>query len=153
MVYENLSELGGITYTPEETAYAQQIIESFEYASNVSLETAKNVAPFKVIRKGNRGSTDVGDVSWTVPTAGLRTATWVPGTSAHTWQAVAAGGTSIGKKGMILASKAIALSAIDLFSSPETLKKAKEELLHLRGKDFTYEALLGDREPPLDYRK
>ena len=153
VVYENLSELGGITYTPEETAYAQQIIESFEYASNVSLETAKNVAPFKVIRKGNRGSTDVGDVSWTVPTAGLRTATWVPGTSAHTWQAVAAGGTSIGKKGMILASKAIALSAIDLFSSPETLKKAKEELLHLRGKDFTYEALLGDREPPLDYRK
>ena len=153
IVYENLSTLGGVTYTEEETAYAQKIINSFEYASNVSLETAKNVAPFKVIRKGNRGSTDVGDVSWTVPTAGLRTATWVPGTSAHTWQAVAAGGTTIGKKGMILASKAIALSAVDLFSNPETLAKAKDELIQQRGKDFKYEALLGERSPPLDYRR
>jgi len=153
VVYENLSELGGFTYTADEAAYAEKIIESFEYASNVSLETTKNVAPFKVIRKGARGSTDVGDVSWAVPTAGLSTATWVPGTSAHTWQAVAAGGTSIGKKGMLLASKAIALSALDLFLSPETLAKAKEELMQQRGKDFEYEALLGEREPPLDYRK
>jgi len=77
----------------------------------------------------------------------------VPGTSAHTWQAVAAGGTTIGQKGMILAAKTLAMSAMDLFQSPETLAKAKEELLKQRGKDFIYEALLGDREPPLDYRK
>jgi len=88
-----------------------------------------------------------------VPTAGLRTATWVPGTSAHTWQAVAAGGTTIGKKGMILAAKTLALSAIDLFTNPEALSKAHDELLQQRGKDFKYEALLGDRKPPLDYRK
>ncbi|MEO0903001.1 MAG: amidohydrolase, partial [Bacteroidota bacterium] len=84
VVHNNLSQLGGIEYTSEETEYANKIIESFEYASNVSLRLAKNIAPFKVIRQGRGGSTDVGDVSWTVPTAGLRTATWVPGTSAHT---------------------------------------------------------------------
>ena len=153
IVHSNMSELGGFTYTEEEAAYAQQIIESFEYADNVSIETVKNVAPFKVIRKGQSGSTDVGDVSWTVPTAGMRTATWVPGTSAHTWQAVAAGGTTIGKKGMILAAKTIALSAMDLFTSPKALMRAKQELLNQRGANFTYEALLGDRKPPLDYRK
>ena len=54
------------------------------------------------------GSTDVGDVSWTVPTAGFSTATWVPGTPAHSWQAVAAGGTSIGMKGMQNAAKVLA---------------------------------------------
>ena len=153
IVHDNLSLLGGIEYTEEEEAFANKIIESFEYASNVSLNVASNVAPFRVVRKGQGGSTDVGDVSWAVPTAGLRTATWVPGTSAHTWQAVAAGGTSIGKKGMILASKTLALSAVDFFKNPEKLKKAKEELDKLKGEDFIYESLLGDREPPLDYRK
>ena len=153
VMYENLSTLGGISYTKEETIYANKIIESFEFADNVSLNLAENVAPFKVVRRGAGGSTDVGDVSWAVPTAGLVTATWVPGTSAHSWQAVAAGGTSIGKKGMILAAKSIALSAVDLYTDPSIMTKAKAELDQLKGKDFKYESLLGDREPPLDYRK
>ena len=59
-------------------------------------------------------STDVGDVSWSVPTAGFGTATWVPGTPAHSWQAVAAGGMSIGHKGMLLAAKTLADTAAEL---------------------------------------
>lgn len=97
-------------------------------------------------------STDVGDVNWTVPTTGLRTATWVPGTSPHSWQAVAAGGTSIGIKGMMVAAKTLTLTGIDLFNNPELCAKAKAELNKRRGKDFKYEALFGDRKPPLDYR-
>ena len=50
-------------------------------------------------------STDVGDISWVCPTTGMRAATWVPGTVAHSWQAVVAGGTSIGHKGMMVAAK------------------------------------------------
>jgi aminobenzoyl-glutamate utilization protein B len=98
------------------------------------------------------GSTDVGDVSWNVPTVGFRTATWVPGTPAHSWQAVAAGGTSIGHKGMGLAAKLIARTAQDLIENPELIDEARIELEEKRGADFEYEALLGDREPPLDYR-
>ncbi len=152
VVHDNLKIVGGVKYNAEETAYAKKIVESFEYADNVSLELSESIPPFRVIRKGQGGSTDVGDVSWAVPTAGLRTATWVPGTSAHTWQAVAAGGTTIGKKGMIVAAKTLTLSAMDYFTNPELLAKAKEELLKLRGPNYKYESLLGDREPPLDYR-
>jgi len=83
----------------------------------------------------------------------MRAATWVPGTSAHTWQAVAAGGTSIGVKGMMVASKTLALTAIDIFQNPEVCDEAKKELMRRRGDDFKYDPLLGDREPPLDYRK
>lgn len=79
--------------------------------------------------------------------------TWAPGTSAHSWQAVAAGGTSIGRKGMLVAAKTLALTAIDIFQNPEITAKAREELEKIRGKDFVYQSLLGDREPPLDYRK
>jgi aminobenzoyl-glutamate utilization protein B len=98
------------------------------------------------------GSTDVGDVSWAVPTMGFTAATWVPGTPAHSWQAVAAGGTSIGTKGMQIAAKTLALSAVDLFTHAELLTEVKHEFLAKRGSDFTYKALLGTRKPALNYR-
>lgn len=153
VVHSNLSQIGGVSYTAEETEFANKIVESFEYASNVTLDLSERVSPFQVIRRGRGGSTDVGDVSWTVPTAGLRTATWVPGTSAHTWQAVAAGGTTIGQKGMMVAAKTLTLTAMDYFSDTALLQKAKEELIKLKGPNYKYESLIGDREPPLDYRK
>jgi aminobenzoyl-glutamate utilization protein B len=97
-------------------------------------------------------STDVGDVSWVVPTVQVYTATWVPGTAAHSWQATAAGGTSIGTKGMLVAAKSMALAAAELFTSPSIVAAAKAELAAKRGPGFTYETVLGDRKPPLDYR-
>jgi len=95
----------------------------------------------------------VGDVSWVVPTAGARIATWVPRTAGHSWQAVAAGGTSIGLKGTKLAAEVLADTAIALYQAPETIAQAKAERLQRVGKDFDYIPLLGDRFPPLDYRK
>ncbi len=89
----------------------------------------------------------------TVPTGGLRTATWVPGTSAHSWQAVAAGGMTIGHKGANLAARVLAMTAIDLYTNEELRNEAKAEFDKRRGKNFHYEPLLGDRKPPLDYRK
>jgi aminobenzoyl-glutamate utilization protein B len=97
-------------------------------------------------------STDLGDVSWNVPTTEITTATWVPGTSAHTWQATACGGMSIGIQGMMLAAKAMALTGVDLFTDPAHIQKARDEFNGRRG-DFTYKPIIGDRKPPLDYRK
>jgi aminobenzoyl-glutamate utilization protein B len=75
----------------------------------------------------------------------------VPGTSAHSWQAIAAGGTDIGIKGMMVAAKTIAYTAIDLFTNAELIKKAKEEFKTSKG-SYQYKALLGDRKPALNYR-
>jgi aminobenzoyl-glutamate utilization protein B len=97
-------------------------------------------------------SSDAGDVSWMVPTSTLSAATWVPGTAAHSWQAVAAGGTSIGEKGMMVAAKTLAFSAIDLFTDASKLAEVRAEFAERRGDDFEYRPLLGDRDPPLDYR-
>jgi aminobenzoyl-glutamate utilization protein B len=95
----------------------------------------------------------VGDVSWVVPTIGFRTATWVPGTPSHSWQAVAAGGMTIGLKGMENASKILALTAADLFSQPELIARARAEFEQRRGAEFKYRSAVGDRAPPLDYRR
>jgi aminobenzoyl-glutamate utilization protein B len=77
----------------------------------------------------------------------------VPGTSAHSWQATAAGGMTIGYKGMNVASQTLALAGRELFASPAILAKARAEFDERRGADFQYRALLGDRPPALDYRK
>ena len=78
-------------------------------------------------RRGG-GSTDVADVSWVVPTVGISAATWVPGTPAHSWQAIAAGGMSIGEKGMVVAAKTLAMTAVDLFTDAALLEAAKERV-------------------------
>lgn len=82
----------------------------------------------------------------------MSAATWVPGTPAHSWQAVAAGGTSIGTKGMMIAAKTLTATAIDLFSNNKLISEATREFILKRGKDFQYEPLLGNRKPALNYR-
>lgn len=153
IMHKNLEKIGGITYDEEDRKFAQEIIKTFPAGVQVNLEDAAKIAPFVVSEKGAGGSTDVGDVSWLVPTVGLGTATWVPGTSAHTWQAVAAGGTAIGQKGMMVAAKTLTLTAMDIFKNPSVTQTALTELNRRRGADFKYDALIGDRKAPLDYRK
>ncbi len=150
LVDKNLRLVGGMKYTPEEMAFARAIHATLG-ATERGLGSEEEIMPYQLWH--GKGSTDVGDVSWTVPTAGLVTATWVPGTAAHSWQATAAGGTSIGEKGMLMAAKTLAMSAVDLFEDPPLLEKAREEFEDKRGPDFHYRPLLGDRKPPLDYRK
>jgi aminobenzoyl-glutamate utilization protein B len=149
----NLRQVGGYLYTDQEKEFALTIQQSFKGAVP-KIESTNEIIPFQIVDKGGlNGSTDVADISWVVPTAGLSTATWVPGTAAHSWQAVAAGGTSIGSKGMMMAAKTIALTAIDLYDSPATIEEAWKELKNKTGDAFKYEALIGDRKPALDYRK
>ncbi len=150
IVHKNLEEIGGVTYNKEEIEYAIEIYETFFEPDN-EIGTQESIRPFKTSH--SYGSTDVGDVSWNVPTAGLRTATWVPGTAAHSWQAVAIGRTSIGLKGAEVAAKVLAKTAEDIFLNQNIITKAKNEHDQRIGSDFNYIPLLGDREPPLDYRK
>ena len=145
-----LRSLGGVEYTDEERAWAAEISKSLGAGAR-PLESAAQVDPYG--KSLGYGSTDVGDVSYATPTVGLGTATWVPGTSAHTWQAVAASGHSIGHKGTQLAAKAMTLMAVELFTNPQLRADAKAEFDTARGPNYTYKSLLGDRKPPLDYRK
>jgi aminobenzoyl-glutamate utilization protein B len=152
LVDTNLRAVGGYTLTPEEKVFAEKIQKTFT-TKVPALTSTNSVGDFKVDSGSGFGSTDVGDVSWVVPTAGLSTATWVPGTAAHSWQAVAAGGTSIGNKGMMMAAKTLALSMMDVFSNPTIVDSAWKEFRLKTGVDFKYESLIGTRPPALDYRK
>ena len=149
VMHKQLVNRGGVTYDKEENEFAEKIYKTL-LNPVASIGDQEKILPYKTIH--GYGSTDVGDISWLVPTAGARIASWVPGTPAHSWQAVASGGTSIGLKGEKLAVQVLSDTAIQIYLNPSIVKRAKKELSDRVGEDFIYFPLLGDRDPPLDYR-
>ena len=145
----NLERVGGVRYTPEEQAFAERIHATLSAGAD-PLGSQERVMPLGTA--AGTASTDLGDVSWNVPTIEIETASWVPGTPAHSWQAVAGGGTGIGTKGMMAAAKALALTGADLFTDPRHLDAARSDFERRRA-GVTYTPRIGDRQPALDYRK
>jgi aminobenzoyl-glutamate utilization protein B len=146
---KNLEQLNGLKYTAEEVEFAlklQATLPSPKPLDSVQLVTSQ-------AGEIGKGSTDVGDVSWVVPTGGFNVACWVPGTPGHSWQAVACGGTTIARQGMILAARVLALSGRDIMVSPEVLAAAAEEFSRRRGPNGYRPLIAPDQQPPLDYRK
>lgn len=150
IMHDNLKMVGGVNYSPDERKFAEEIMTTFN-ATGLKPEMAAEVQPFVVTEIAGNYSTDAGDVSWITPLVSMSSATWPPGTPGHSWQAVAAGGTSMGVKGMMVSAKTMAMTVIDIFKDPSIVDKAKVELKERRGDDFVYEPMIGDRAPALDY--
>src|SRR5205085_11124841 len=94
------------------------------------------------------GSTEVGDVSWHVPTSGLTTACFAAGSPGHSWQNVAAVGSPIGHKGLLVAAKVLALSALDLLQNPKELEEAKKDFQErMKDRKYTTRIPKGQKAP------
>jgi aminobenzoyl-glutamate utilization protein B len=150
VLQDNMELLGNLTYTPEETAFAYGIQEA---TGKDKIGIDGSVQPFLDTREHpGGGSTDVGDVSWLVPEIRLGVTTAPVGTPWHSWAVVACGGMSIGHKGMNYAAKALALTAFDLYKSPEKVKEIQAEFKERRG-DGEYKAILPEAGPPIPGKK
>jgi aminobenzoyl-glutamate utilization protein B len=150
LVDRNLHLVGGVTYTREEEAFAERIRKTLPVEGARPLGSQEGIqAPLDGYFSA---SSDVGDVSWVVPTAALDTATWVPGIPAHSWQSTACSGMSIGRKGMLVAAKTLALTAMDLFTDPAELRAARASFEQRRSGHEYQSRLPADHKPPLNYR-
>ncbi|HEY7290477.1 MAG TPA: amidohydrolase [Vicinamibacterales bacterium] len=152
IVERNLERVGGFTYTAEEQKFAEELRKTLTEAPAIEIGSQEKIQPMRIGTVGS-ASTDLADVSWNVPTAQVVAATFVPGVPAHSWQATACAGGSIGVKGMMVAAKTMALTTVDLFDDPTNIQKARAEFDRKRGPDFVYKTRLADRKPALDYRK
>ncbi len=147
-LYKNFSSIELPKYTAEELAFAEKLHSTYPveelpgFASSFNNEIAEYVSektdggkkaqndflmPYLHVSAHLEGSTDVGDVSWLTPTAQINTATWTSSIPCHSWQVVALGKSSIAKKGMALAAKVIAATAVDLFEDGSLLAAARAE--------------------------
>ncbi|WP_298320339.1 amidohydrolase [uncultured Aquimarina sp.] len=146
LMQNNLELLGPITYTDEEIAFGKKIQEITK-KEQVGMDSAINPLEETKEHPGG-GSTDVGDVSWNVPNINLGVTTAPKDTPWHSWAVVACGGMSIGHKGMLYASKAMAMTMTDLYENPEALQKVKAEYKERKG-DEVYEAIVPEGPPPI----
>jgi len=152
VMHKNLERVGGFAYTAEEQKFAEEIRKTLTETPTVAIGSQERIQPVRIGAVGS-ASTDLADVSWNVPTAQVVAATFVPGVPAHSWQATACAGGTIGVKGMMVAAKTMALTTADLFTDPTHIQNARAEFDRKRGPGFTYTTRLADRKPALDYRK
>src|SRR5262249_15375192 len=151
LMHKNLEKVGGFTYTADEQKFAEELRKTLTDMPTIALGSQDEIQPMRIGTVGS-ASTDLADESWNVPTAQVVAATFVPGVPAHSWQATACAGGSIGLKGMMVAAKTMALTMVDLFSDPSHIQKARTEFDRKRGPGFAYKTRLADRKPALDYR-
>jgi aminobenzoyl-glutamate utilization protein B len=146
LIHDNMEWLGPIEFTPEEQEFAREIQRATD-AEPVGLQGEPE--PLDLDPHGVQGgSTDVGDVSWQVPTLHLSVTTAPVGAPWHAWPVVATGGMSIGHKGMIYAADVMAATMVDLFEDPEKLVAVQKEFGE-KTRGVTYVTYLPDGPPPL----
>ncbi len=130
VLFRHLDRVGAPEYDDSSEKLAREIAETLPAASERALaHQVHRILQAPVFP----ASTDVGDVSYCVPTAGLQTATWTPGTPYHSWQAVAQSGSPHGLIAMHAAARALAGCTLELLVSPEVLNLAKVELRERTG--------------------
>jgi aminobenzoyl-glutamate utilization protein B len=129
-LYQNLQLVGAPKFTGEELAFARRTQEPLSGSPSRVLSDV--VEPLPAQPGQGLASTDVGDLSWFVPVGQLHATTYTFGAPGHSWQIVACTGTSIGEKGMMVAAKALAATAIDLFSTPALVEKARADFKAIR---------------------
>jgi aminobenzoyl-glutamate utilization protein B len=147
---KNMRLAGGVTYTHDEQSFAESIRKTLPVERASPLGSQERIQP--PTEGYTSASTDAGDVSWMVPTAALTTATFVPGVPPHSWQATACAGSSIGRKGMVVAAKSLVLTAVDLYTEPANVQAAKASFEQRRA-GYEYKSRIPpDHKPPLNYR-
>lgn len=145
IMQKNLELLGPISYTADEITFGKAIQNA---TGKPEIGMDSKIEPLRETEKSpGGGSTDVGDVSWNVPNINLSVTVAPKDTPWHSWAVVACGGMSIGHKGMVYASKAMAMTMADLFENPKLVEKVKEEYKTRKG-DEKYEAMI-DGPPPI----
>jgi len=147
IMQSNLELLGPIEYTPEEIAFGKGIQKSTD-KPQIGMDS--KIYPLEdTLEHPGGGSSDVGDVSWNVANINLGVTTAPTGTPWHSWAVVACGGMSIGHKGVIYSSKAMAMTMVDLFENPKLVEKVKAEYKQRKG-DEVYEAMVPEGPPPIN---
>ena len=148
-IQANLSRLPPPKFTAEEHAFARRLQEPLSRDFGLSFPVAldENVHLMDGVPEKSKGSTDVGDISWFVPTCGLRTTCFPAGSPGHCWQNVAAIGSTIGEKGTVYAARVMAVTAVDLLEHPELVAAAKRDF-ESRMKDRKYTSLIPKGQQP-----
>jgi aminobenzoyl-glutamate utilization protein B len=154
LIQENLELVGAPRFSEAEKEFARRTQIPLEEARGepIAAPLSEKIEALEAEPGLIKASTDVGDVSWVVPTGGLRVASYTFGAPGHSWQIVACTGTSIGEKGMLVAAKVLSATALDLLHRPEVIDRAREDF-QKRREGIPYTTLVPkEQKPPASIR-
>ncbi len=144
VIHRNLELVGAPAFSQEEKAFARTTQTSL--GRELPMALFETIVPLPDEPGQGTHSTDAGGISWFTPMGGLTVASYTFGAPGHSWQIVACTGTSIGEKAMLVAAKALAGSAIDLYASPELVEKSKADFERIRA-PLEYVSLVPEGQP------
>tara|TARA_B100000700_G_scaffold79958_1_gene90011 strand:- start:5817 stop:7271 length:1455 start_codon:yes stop_codon:yes gene_type:complete len=126
---KNMQLIGAPEFTQEEENFARKLQAPLvaQFGREYPLALDGRVHPVTQNPESSKGSTDVGDISWRVPTSGIRATCFIADAPGHSWQNVSSIGSSIGEKGILFASKVLATTAVELMQNPKQVLAAKAE--------------------------
>ena len=165
LIIKNMREIGLPKYSDEDLKFAEELAKTITPEMKITqLRKSKRPSWERLVDRlvddeipnpwgegeVSHGSTDVADVSWQAPTVEFCTATWILGTPAHSWQAVAQNAVGIGHKSLIFAAKVMAATALDLLTDRDALNNSREEYSQRIGNKKYKSPIPPDNKPPLD---
>ncbi|MDP1797886.1 MAG: amidohydrolase [Planctomycetaceae bacterium] len=154
LVHRQFTRIEAPKFTPEEHAFARRLQEPLLEQNGKPFAVAldEKVYPMLAIGEKSKGSTDVGDISWHIPTMGLRTACFPFGSPGHCWQNVASIGSTVGEKGSVYAAQLLSSAAVELLQRPDIVAAAKTDFAN-RMKEKAYTSLIpAGQKPPTKIR-
>ena len=126
LIHKNLELIGPPKFDDREKAFARATQKDLK--PQPALALAERIEPLTAAApEQGTHSTDVGDLTWFFPVGQFTAATYSYGAPGHSWQVVACTGMSIGEKGMLVAAKTIAATAVDLYRTPAAIEKARAD--------------------------
>jgi aminobenzoyl-glutamate utilization protein B len=151
LVHENLELVGAPKFTEEEKTFARKTQEPLDPRPDQALSEV--IEPLQEEPGQRTSSTDLGDLSWYVPSGSLTVAAYSFGAPGHSWQVVACTGMSIGEKAMVVAAKALTATAMDLITNEGLLEEVSQSFHEVRD-PLTFTTLLPeDARPPASLPK
>jgi aminobenzoyl-glutamate utilization protein B len=151
IIYDNLQVVGPPQFDEREKAFARETQRDF--ASRVDRALFEDIDPLPESPEQGMASTDLGDLSWHVPSGGLSVAAYAFGAPGHSWQVVAATGMSIGEKAMTVAAKTLAATGYDLLTQPALLERVRASFREIRDPLEFRSLLPADARAPTSIRE
>jgi aminobenzoyl-glutamate utilization protein B len=150
LLFKNMNLINAPQFTDDERAFARKLQKPLEeqFQKRFAEALEEKIRPLADSSGLTKGSTDVGDISWRVPTSGIRTTCFPSESPGHSWQNVACVASTIGEKGMLYAAQVLAIAAIDLLEDPKPIEAAKADLKRrLDGRQYSSLIPQGQKAP------
>lgn len=147
--YENMKAVGMPKWSDADQAFAKAVQETNGFKIEpLAAEVAELGTPESRENAMRGGSDDIGDIMWTVPTVTIRYPSNIPNTIGHNVTAAMAMATPIAHKGAVVGAKVVAMTVLDLMTTPSLLASAKDYFNTVQLKDMKYDPVLSAEDQP-----